>query len=983
MFDFISFVRRKWAEYSESSGQKGTAIDELAVKPTGLVLSDFYNLMVQQRRINNIQQWEQMTDEELNFFGNKFFIPRITGDYAFGSVRIWFDEKKEFTLSSESRVVNNDNLRYRFVQPGKITRGMFRDSSDRFGLYYIDFPIVAVSKGTAYNVEVGEISQVINIDFTYKTVSNMKAITSGSKEETNQEYYDRLLYSINDRSMMNMRSLIARLPEFFPVITSIYVAGSGNRYMTRDLVSSIIDISEQNYSVDFLGKVTGEIIIPNSAYYGIFPPVPGTNQGDIYGPNSVTSNHMFWLTIEPSIDNQTSDIDPAFFGFPLDQEATQEMYRGLYFDEFKKYMEVATESLFDIVNEDVGFTQVITPDNTWVYGKVGRQTGDFGMLADGVSASDVLSFNNTNITLSGGADGSISVQKDILKRTGVKLKGSFTWPAISNTTKESNLQMMVGGINESFVDGYTGVGFGIRVVDDYSDSTTNNAIIYFAHSEKYDTGQIFASSADFNDHINATNLGAIAEKEAPIEGGQEYEFEFVLHDDLSLTLYLYRADGTADPIRFELPGSVLQPFNTSDGIKAANTTRYGTMMKITLDTESIDSGESWVVSNLEAEDINPRRAVALFALDVSEIESPLDVYLRAFGSSSVGGLQSDGYRVFIWDKNITSVASGDDELTNGGWSELSELSNSDGSKDVKTRLISTRLNEIDRHRVKSRLGDNIFILVTSTGAFQPKFKYNGHSVESIMSWVRVDYIKIESSNSSAYHSNNKADLYLTTFKNSETVQPVVNTVQKNSSDTYFELSEDNGFITPIMDVITVVPGESIDTGNVLDSSEYSVVKQSIFEFDGSVREKQRLYLTNSNNNTVSIEYRPYPQISDIDGFFNSSMFQKVFGDFLVKHKFPVELSFTVYYTGNATGDRVIEAILDYFDKYTIDGTFIIRDMVSYLYNLGIVNNVKEPITVEYTKYDDRGYKISGEFDNQITIRPIDFFRVAEIAAEPL
>ena len=73
MFNFQAFIRRKWAEVSASSGQKGTVIDELAVKPTGLVMADFNNALVQQRQVNNIAEWRNMTEDQLDFFGNKFF----------------------------------------------------------------------------------------------------------------------------------------------------------------------------------------------------------------------------------------------------------------------------------------------------------------------------------------------------------------------------------------------------------------------------------------------------------------------------------------------------------------------------------------------------------------------------------------------------------------------------------------------------------------------------------------------------------------------------------------------------------------------------------------------------------------------------------------------------------------------------------------------------------------------------------------------
>ncbi len=152
MFNFQAFIRRKWAEYSASSGQKGTVVDELAVKPTGLVMGDFYNSLVEQRKVNNIANWESMTDEELDFFGNKFFFPRIDGDYTFGNVRVWFDVKQNILFTADSRFVSAGGFKYKVVQPGTISKSSFKVSTDRFALYYVDVPVIAVSKGNQFNV---------------------------------------------------------------------------------------------------------------------------------------------------------------------------------------------------------------------------------------------------------------------------------------------------------------------------------------------------------------------------------------------------------------------------------------------------------------------------------------------------------------------------------------------------------------------------------------------------------------------------------------------------------------------------------------------------------------------------------------------------------------------------------------------------------------------------------------------------------------
>lgn len=157
MFDFWAFLRKRWSEYSKSRGQRGTLIDDLAVKPAGLVLSDFYNALAEQRRVNNIALWKTMTDEELNFFGNKFFIGRIDGDFSIGSVRIYFNEKKIIELSTIARFVSNSGLQYKPTQPGRVSGSSFSDSTDRIALYYIDIPIIAVSKGDQYNTDANEI----------------------------------------------------------------------------------------------------------------------------------------------------------------------------------------------------------------------------------------------------------------------------------------------------------------------------------------------------------------------------------------------------------------------------------------------------------------------------------------------------------------------------------------------------------------------------------------------------------------------------------------------------------------------------------------------------------------------------------------------------------------------------------------------------------------------------------------------------------
>jgi len=1001
MISFWNFMRKLWSEHSASRGQKGTVIDDLAVKPTGLVMGDFYNALAEQQRVNNIANWESMTDAQLDFFGNKYFTPRISGDYSIGYIRIYFNEKKDIELTSQLRGVAENNLQYRVIQPGYVSRSSFKDSDDRIALYYIDVPIIATAKGDEYNTQAGEIVQLINVDFTYQSVTNPEDVTQGTQYETNTNYYKRLAYGINDRSIMNQKSMNVLLPEFFPVIKAMYIAGSGDRYMTRDLISGF-DLSSANVKADFLGKLHGENIVKHLGFFGIFPPDVGSLQSDRYwGPHSAVSEYRYPLTIEQSATAFNPDLDipsksdPAFLGFPLDQECEDDRYKGLFFNDYKRFMEVRTDDLFDIVDEEIGFEATL-PDATWEFGANGYKPGNFGNLDDDRGGIDVLQFNDTTISLMGGGHENVSVAKDISKRTGVKLTGKFVMPPIDDTDDlalNSNLQLMVGGVNDpDLVDAYTGIGFGIRMTDVYDaeDTSKPNAVIYFAHSEKYGTAQVYAADFDITDHISISDIGALAEKEFRLAYSVEYEFEFVIYDDLRLTLYINKStDREAElpayqELWFELPKKVLSIFSDKSrgGILALDSERYGTMMKVSLDTRAVtDINKSWQVVDLKAFDMNPSRAMALYAINMEGIESPVSLYLRAFGSSAISGSQADGYQAYLWDREAQSVASGTSELTRGAWVEAHGVSNPDGSKSVSTGLLRHEISNLDRYLINSKFGENIFVLVTTSGVSKGPIRYSGDIRDDIYSILRVDYIKVESENIAAYHANNKADVYLATLSNSEDYEIVTTTITKLPSDTFFEMSLDTDCKMPVAEIVSVSIGSTVDDTEILSDSEYSVIETDVLKV-GSAQEVKRVVLNESDSDVITVQYRTFPEISRIQDFFDSSLYQKIYGDILVKHKFPCDLSFTINFTGDTNDDELIDAVRSYVDS-NIDGTFSTRNFISHLYNEALVNNIREPIEISYTKWNDEYEQETGTFTDELTIRDIDFFRIANLEVQRL
>jgi len=989
MFNFYAFIRRKFAEYSASSGQQGTVVDDLAVKPTGLVIADFNNALVNERISNDITQWAQMTEEQLDAFGGKYFMPRTVGSKASGSVRIWFDYKFRFEVSEDFRAVAYNSLTFSAVQPGYVSASSFKKSSDSYGIYYVDIPIIADSEGSSYNLEIGKIVSVTGIDFQYKTATNISKIINGTNRETNEQYYKRLRYGVNDGSLMNLRSMYARLPEFFPSIISMFVANPGSKYMTRDLVSGE-DLSSETKVASYLGKTQANNSVKHAAFFGSFPPEAWSAASDYRAGIPIPSDFEYPLTIEPS--DSTQD-DPAYHGYPLSQEATDAMYSGLFFNDYSGFMQRSTLDLFDIYDEDIGFSDVLVPSDEWIYGCHMRPNGEFGEFADGVSPIESMNFNNNEITLAGGCEEVVSVSKDILKRIGVKLTGSFTCPAVDDSDSavlNSNLQIMFGGVNPEtnggLVDAFTGLGFGVRITSEYATLTSPvnyNAVVYLAHSERYGQAQVFASDTDFSDHISITDMGAMAEKSFRIEPEKEYEFEFVVYDDLRITLYLKKVDPNPDAgadvdnvenfMHFNLPSQVLNIFRQE--LMDPETTHYGTMMKVSLETESEDPNDAWIVADLNAFDIDEHRANLLFAINVKDMEDPLTVFLRAFGEGAVNNILTDGYEAYIWDKENNSVASTtSSELTSGGWSILDGISNADGTKDLTTTsLLTHTIENSDRYVVNSRYGKVIFIMLTTSGTSRPSIKYGGSLADDIHSIIKVDYIKLENLASQQYHANNKADVYVMTYQNSEEPDSVTTVLEKNTSDSYFEMSTANDCTMPVLEIVSVSASGTTEQVEAISPTEYSIIRTDDENYLSS-DETIRIVLEDTSINTITVEYRSYPVISSIQDFFDGTDYGKIFGDILVKHKQPVNISFSMSYRGDINEEQMIDEIRSYFDQNS-GPVLNVREMINYLYNNNYATSVVQPITFSYSKYDDDLDVETGTFTDELEVKNIEFFRI--------
>lgn len=979
MFDFLKFIRTKYAEYNNNPVRQGTMVDELAVKPTGLFLQDFYNTLVQKQKQDNIDNWAIMTEDELDYLGNKFFFPRIQGNKAFGSVRIWINDAIDVTIGENFKAVSSDGLNFLPTATRTIQASSFILDNSTYGKYYFDVGVVAEFAGSNYNKAAGDIQSLTGVDFVYSYVTNPVEMVPGQTHETNEFYQERIKLSLNDRSLMNKRSLYAGLKQQFPFVYSIFAAGAGNKYMTRDRLQAV-DLSSPPKVASYLGKIAGDTTVKHTAYWDIYPAEAGTRGAEFKGPISIYSEYTYPQTVE-AVD--LNNDDPAYHGYPLYQEASNEMYQGLYFDDFRTFMNVETSDLLNIDNEVTTIGAIPFPNSDWLIAAHGRTNGDYAIPSDSTLTNvNIVEFNGSDIFFKGGTGSCITAQKNIYKRTGVKITGTFTAPASLDPANPINTTyFVVGGPSVTnstltpIANAYLGFSFGIRILSDLDETNTDvkNAFLFFASNKVDDTAYFVVPTSGPEAF---SGMSAFKSEMVRIKGGSTYSFEITVKDDLGVEVYIDRSIGgtgfndIADH-RFSIDGSKMDA-----RLLDSESTLYGSMFKITLDTESLVNTNSWKISNIKVSDIAPHRPTAMYMFNVDNLEEPLNLVFRGSGSGAIGGNVQAGHSVYIWNLERGGEISGTSLLSSGGWEKLEDVSDPTGTKDIVSQALSQTLTGIDKYKVASRFGTVIIIMVVCEGTSSVGSLYNNNANPDINASLSVDYIKLEDRQTDVYRGNNKVDVYVNTLRNVDNFRLVEKAVTKTGTDTYITVDAANGFEVPVASIDQII---DTDTGTQISSSEYSIIRDSLVYLN-STSDEFRISIPDYDN--VTIRYSVYNDMAKVQDFFDGEEYGKVFGDVLVKHKFPMYLDFELFYRGETEPDDLIQAIRSYFDE-RIARVFDVPAMVKYLYDQGLITYINQPITVNYTTTDENLVTSTGSFTESKSIREIDFFRIRNITASLL
>lgn len=929
--DFQAYIRQSLSRFSPSDARKGTAVDELSVKPVAALLMDVNDQMSAVVQLQDINQSSGWSDSQVAAYGRFFKLPWITGKKASGYVRVYVDQPVDIkvrtaTVTAFSRQGNTFNPAFD-TNISSIEFGLDKAK----GLYWVDLAMISSGVGSNFNIPAGSITRVDGLGIDYKSVTNPDDFVDGSAGESRDEYLDRLSYASSDRAVLGHRSIKAALRQLFPVVKSVYIAGAGDVYMTRDALPIP---GKEAIRASYLGKTPGVMTVPHTAYRDVFPPEPDAATQLAFGTQQPVSDYDIPVAVV-SVDYLNSD--PAKRGFRLNREFSSDDYSGLYFDDGLTGSGISTGNTLDF-SKTTPFTGIM-PGSDWVYGDAGRDAFDFethrDTNGDEIPRADYASLQASTLSFKTGASEMYTyASSELYRNSGLAISGTLQ---VSDAVGAEHMVMIGAGYDNMT---FTGLGFGLsKIIDDETDKW----VFYISHNGKSSLDQVFIKPDD----VTGSSLGGISTLVEHIIPANTITVApslwFMMHVDSDFNVAVTLVDSATGVVidTISISGPVARQIQNTISNSPAS---FGTRVRFVANCRS-DQAISF--SDVVCRDTNPRRPTALLLVDITGFEAPLTVSLKARGAGAYNGSGSYGYRVYAWD-NEAPVMTGN---IAGAWAEIAELGDQGEAEQGFYTGKTWEITALDRYRCL-QLSDNTLALAITSA--QPSFTATQYNQSDIDATVDIDYVKISGDSDISARLGNCVDIYVNTYNNTENRGLVSITAEAS-----------NGLISlmpsqPIMAVSSVVgPGGDItaDVKVVYDNDSYAV----------------KIYTPGQDNSTYAITYVPYYAVESIQKFFDSKSYGAVVGGIRVKHKIPVDLEINWSYSGSGDQSSIDSAIRKYVDSRP-DEVFDMTLCFQSLYQQGLCSSMGSDSICSYVDPE------TGLWAQQqrVVVRPIDFFRITSI-----
>lgn len=240
-----TFIRQRLKEeYPNVPVGPSSAIGDALVTPAQFLLQPFRDELNVLKRNMSLLNYQTMLDEEMDRFGANYFVERRTGERAYGTVRVFFEDIQPVQVNQNAVFFDDENHRWNPISSITLTaEELALNLIPDTGEYYVDVPVVAEAVGPEYSAEAEQVRQLSGIVGAARC-TNLQDFSTGKADDTNTDLVIAVKDSVTNNELATARAIRKVLRENFASIRSLQVVGFGDDGMERDVVSAVVSMEK-------------------------------------------------------------------------------------------------------------------------------------------------------------------------------------------------------------------------------------------------------------------------------------------------------------------------------------------------------------------------------------------------------------------------------------------------------------------------------------------------------------------------------------------------------------------------------------------------------------------------------------------------------------------------------------------------------------------------------------------------------------------
>jgi len=227
----------------------------------------------------NLAKVSGLTEAQLDARAADFFVTRVAGAKATGSVEVFFNSPISLAIPTGAVFKTSSGKKFIATRAHHTTPSIMSARVSRYPLYGTGLiAITADQEGVENEAASGEINEIVGLAVTPVLVANALPLLGGLAKDTNEQLKTRIIDAGTNQTITSSDSIKKVLRQNYPQIKTIVVKGPGDAEMARDLYYSGSQWQNLNTS-DFYGKISGFVEAPYNksiGYYDAFADNSGT-----------------------------------------------------------------------------------------------------------------------------------------------------------------------------------------------------------------------------------------------------------------------------------------------------------------------------------------------------------------------------------------------------------------------------------------------------------------------------------------------------------------------------------------------------------------------------------------------------------------------------------------------------------------------------------------------------------------------------------